>query len=118
MAMASLICGIVSIVLSLFVCLWFLAVPLGIVAVILAIVARGKIARGEAGGAGAAKAGLITGIIGILLSIVITITISVFFREAGNRLQQEIERQQRLQEQQQGGTPTPAPSERLVVPVR
>ena len=101
LAVGSLICGIMSIVLSFFVCLWFLSVPLGIVAIILAVIARGKIARGEAGGAGAAKGGLITGIIGVLLSVVISLAIGLFFREAGNRLQKEIEKEQRRLEQQQ-----------------
>ena len=101
MAVASLICGIMSIVLAFFVCLWFLAVPLGLVAVILAIIARGKIARGEAGGAGLAKGGLITGIIGIILSIVIRAAIGLFFRAAGSRIQEELEKEQRRLEQQQ-----------------
>ena len=101
MAVGSLICGIMSIVLSFFVCLWFLSVPLGLVAVILAIIARGKIARGEAGGAGLAKGGLITGIIGIILSIVISAAIGLFFRAAGSRIQEELEKEQRRLEQQQ-----------------
>ena len=111
LAVGSLICGIMSIVLSFFVCLWFLSVPLGLVAIVLAIVARGKIARGEAGGAGLAKGGLITGIVGIILSVVISLAIGLFFREAGNRLQQEIEKEQRRLEQQQqqrGSTTQPA----------
>jgi hypothetical protein len=114
MAMGSLICGIVSIVLAIIPCLWFLSVPLGLVAIILAVIARGKIARGEAGGAGAAKGGLITGIIGIILSIVISTAIGLFFRAAGNKLQQEyekervrLEQQQRPQQQQR---PTTQPS--------
>ena len=70
LAVASLICGILSI-LSL--CFWFVSIPLGIIAVILAVVARGKIARGEAGGAGLAKGGMICGIIGAALSLLLTI---------------------------------------------
>ena len=101
LAVGSVICGVLSIVLSFFVCLWFLAVPLGVVAVILAMVARGKIARGEASGAGLAKAGLITGIIGIILSVVITAAISLFFRAAGNTLKEQAERMQREAERMQ-----------------
>ena len=101
LAVGSLICGIMSVVLSFFVCLWFLSVPLGLVAIILAIVARGKIARGEAGGAGLAKGGLITGILGIILSVVISAAIGIFFRAAGSKIQEELEKEQRRLEQQQ-----------------
>src|SRR4051794_41538657 len=65
LAVGSLICGIVSIVLF---CMWFISIPAGLVAIALAYVARGKIARGEAGGAGLAKAGLICGIVGVVLA--------------------------------------------------
>ena len=112
LAMGSMICGVLSIVLSLFsFCVWFLSLPLGIVAVVLALVARGKVARGEAGGAGMVKAGLITGIIGIVLSIVIPLVLYAGLRTAGNRLQQEADRLQREAEQQQQQMPDTAPAE-------
>ena len=111
MAMGSMICGILSVVLSLFsMCIWFLSLPLGIVAVVLAVIARGKIARGEAGGAGMAKGGLIAGLIGILLSIVIPVITYYGLQRAGNRLQQEAERLQREMEQQQRQQPATAPA--------
>lgn len=113
LAMGSLICGVVSIVLSLFsMCIWFLSLPLAIVAVVLGIVARGKIARGEAGGAGLAKAGLITGILGILLSVIIPTVTYFGLRAAGDKLQQEADRMQREMEQQpQAPTTTTTPDE-------
>ena len=107
LAVGSLICGLLSIVLSLFsFCIWFLSLPLGIVAVVLAMVARGKIARGEASGGGMVKAGLITGIIGIVLSILIPVGMYYGLRSAGEKLQQEADRIQREMEQQQGQQPT------------
>src|SRR5205823_7952118 len=61
LAITAMVLGIVSIVLF---CVWYISIPLGILAIILAIVARGKISRGEASGEGMAKAGLILGILG------------------------------------------------------
>ena len=107
LAMGSMICGVLSIVLSfLSFCIWFISLPLGIVAVVLALVARGKIARGEAGGAGPAKAGLITGIIGVVLSILIPLILYAGLRTAGSKFQQEAERIQREAERQQRQTAT------------
>ncbi|PHR34977.1 MAG: hypothetical protein COA38_03325 [Fluviicola sp.] len=72
MATAAMVLGIISIVLGLF---GWLGIITGIVAVILAIVAKKQIKADPsmAGSAGAAKGGLIMGIIGIALGIIITI---------------------------------------------
>ena len=99
LAIGALICGILSLVTALAVCLWFLSIPLGVVAIILGVMAGGKAKRGEAGGAGLAKTGMILGIVGIVLSIVIF----AGCRVAGTKLQQEIERQQKILEEQQRG---------------
>ena len=70
-ATASLVLGILSIVL--FLASW-VAVILGILAIIFGVVAKNKIkADPELPGAGAAKTGLITGIIGIVLAIVVIV---------------------------------------------
>jgi hypothetical protein len=61
-----MVTGIISTVLC---CAWYVSIPLGLVAVITGFVARGKIARGEARGGGMVMAGLITGVIGLLLGI-------------------------------------------------
>lgn len=107
LAMGSMICGVLSVVLSLLsFCIWFLSLPLGIVAVVLALIARGKIARGEAGGGGMVKAGLITGIIGIVLSILIPLGAYYGLRSAGEKLQQEADRMQREMEQRERQQPT------------
>ena len=116
LAIGSLICGIASIV---FFCIWWLSIPLGIVAVVLAVMAKGKIARGEAGGAGLAKAGMICGIIGAVISLLLTVLAIVGVTMFGDKLQ-EMQRQQMEQQRQQQSSPspTPTPTQRLVVPVR
>jgi hypothetical protein len=65
MAITSLILGIVSVALCLY---WFIALPAGIVAVVLGVMAR---KRGV--GAGLALAGIITGAIGAVLGLIIGI---------------------------------------------
>jgi hypothetical protein len=65
MAIASLILGIVSVALCLY---WFIALPAGIVAVVLGVLSR---KRGV--GAGLALAGIITGAIGAVFALIIAI---------------------------------------------
>ena len=117
MAIGSLICGIASIV---FFCIWWLSIPLGIVAVVLAVMAKGKIARGEAGGAGLAKAGMICGIIGAVLSLLITVLAIVGVTVFGDKLQEMQRQQMEQQQRQQQSSPGAiySPGMRLVVPVR
>lgn len=76
MATASLILGICSIVLF---WVWFIGIIAGILAIVFAVVAKNKIKQNKAlGGAGAAKAGLITGIIGIAIWLMFFIIVMVF----------------------------------------
>ncbi|WP_417265784.1 DUF4190 domain-containing protein [Brumimicrobium sp.] len=76
MATASLVLGIVSIVLSFF---WVVGLICGVLAIILAIVSKGKIkADPNLGGSGAASGGLITGIIGVILSIIVVVVAVMF----------------------------------------
>src|ERR1035437_5368258 len=65
MAITSMILGIVSVALCLY---WFIALPAGIVAVVLGVIAR---KRGV--GAGLALAGIITGAIGAVLGLIMMI---------------------------------------------
>jgi hypothetical protein len=116
LAMGSMICGISSLVLSLLsFCIWFLSLPLGIVAVVLALMAKGKAAPSQQG---MVRTGLITGIIGIILSIAIPAVLYMGLRTAGSKLQQEAERLQRemerQQQQQQRQPATTQPSEQPV----
>lgn len=73
LAVASLVLGIVS--LGLF-CVWYVALPCAVLAIIFGKVA-GNRARAGASGAGMAKAGLICGIIALALAIVIVGSIVV-----------------------------------------
>jgi hypothetical protein len=101
LAIGALVCGIISI---LSVCVWFLSIPLGIVAVILGIIGKGKAQRGEAGGQGLAKAGLILGAIGVVLSLILNIALIAgvsFLGSKAEQLQQEMEQKARELEQQQ-----------------
>ena len=68
-AIASMVCGIVSLVIC---CLWFVSGPLAIVAIALGHVAISKAKKDPArfGGKGMARAGLITGYIGLVCAIV------------------------------------------------
>lgn len=78
-ATASMVLGIISCAILPFACFcWFLEIiglPLGIVAVVLAFRARGKIAQsqGTLGGGGKALAGMITGFVGVGLAVLVFI---------------------------------------------
>jgi len=66
MAIASMVLGIVS--LAMF-CVWYLAIPCAILAVVLGTVARGPITRGQATGRGMATAGIVCGVIALGLAV-------------------------------------------------
>jgi hypothetical protein len=115
LAIGALVCGIISIVT---VCLWFLSIPLGIVAVILGIVGKGKAQRGEAGGQGLAKTGMILGVIGVALSLILHIALFAGVSFLGSHAEQwekdlqqkakEMEQQQQV-DQTESSSPTTAP---------
>jgi hypothetical protein len=80
MATASLILGICSIVLF---WLGWIGIICGVLAIIFAVVAKNKIkANPSVGGAGSAKAGLITGIIGIAITLLFIILFLFIFAAA------------------------------------
>lgn len=72
---AALVLGILSLV------TWFLFVGglFGIVAVILGFLGRGRAKRGEASNGGMALAGLITGAVGILLTVLVIVGVAALF---------------------------------------
>tara|TARA_B110000285_G_C14717467_1_gene420600 strand:- start:224 stop:559 length:336 start_codon:yes stop_codon:yes gene_type:complete len=78
MATASLVLGILSIVL--FFTSW-LAIVMGILAIIFGVVAKNKIKADPdlAHTGGAAKGGIIMGIIGIVIVIIMIIVVAMFF---------------------------------------
>ena len=67
LAIASLICGIVSLIGC---CIWFVTLPLGLVAMVLGFVALSKVKSDPAryAGKGMARAGIVTGILGLIAS--------------------------------------------------
>ena len=77
LAIASMVCGIVSLPML---CLWPLSIPLAIVAVVLGIIAKRQARRGIAGGVGMATAGIVCGtitlvVIGAFLALFIGVAI-------------------------------------------
>jgi hypothetical protein len=99
MAVASLVLGIIS----LFFCIWYIAIPSAILAIIFGSIAGKRAKEGTGGGAGMAKAGFIMGCIGLAIDVVAVILIFTiglaFFKGI----------QKQMQQQQPGGTSTPAP---------
>ena len=102
MAVASMVLGIIAVVLF---CFWYVSIPCAILAIILGIVARNKAKRGEADGQGMATAGLVCGIISIALALLIILLAVIGFSFFGEELQKQIERQEQLQQQQQQSPP-------------
>lgn len=81
-ALWSMILGISALVTSIVCfCVYIAGIVLGVPAVILAVIAKREIeaSGGQQSGAGQAKAGLITGIIGIVLSVLTVILLVVLF---------------------------------------
>lgn len=72
---ASLVLGILSLV------TWFLVIGglFGIIAVILGFLGRGKANRREASNGGMALAGIITGAVGILLTVLVIVGVAALF---------------------------------------
>jgi hypothetical protein len=66
-AVAALVLGIVAIALF---CIWYIALPCAILAIIFGVVGRGK-ARAGASGGGMATAGVVCGVISLCLLVVI-----------------------------------------------
>lgn len=67
LSLAALICGVSGLVLMFVPCLWFIAILPGLLGIVMASIALGRIKRGEAEGWGMAIGGLLCGIIGALL---------------------------------------------------
>ena len=89
-ATVSMILGIIAVVLAPIGCfcgfLEIVALPLGIVAVVLGFRARGRIAQsqGTLGGSGKALAGLITGFVAIGLALIVGVIVIFFAVSIGS----------------------------------
>ncbi|MET7935760.1 DUF4190 domain-containing protein [Streptomyces sp. NPDC005336] len=70
MGTAALVCGIIGLVCGITYFLWVFAIILGILAIIFGALGRGKANRGEAGNAGSATAGLVCGIVGMVIPMI------------------------------------------------
>lgn len=111
LAIASMVLGILSIPCF---CVWWVSIPLAIIAIILGVVALNSVKSGQGGGRGMAQAGLILGAIGLLLAIILIVIGLV----AGPALQQRLmhfsqqmqQQQQQMIQQQQQRNATTAPS--------
>ena len=111
LAVASMVLGILSIVLC---CFWPVSIPMAIIAIVLGFIARGKAARGEAGGGGMAVAGIVCAIIALILWL-IAFMIGHFGGPAAkswldkiqHKAEQRLEEEQRKQQERQNqGTTT------------
>jgi len=107
MAIAALILGIVS--LGLF-CIWYVALPCAILAIIFGIIGRNRAKAGASGG-GMATAGLVCGVIAVGVAILmiglVCAGISMFGAEGLEQFQQVLEEAAQQAEQ---GAPTTQPT--------
>lgn len=87
--MAALILGLLALLTSITVVGGIL---LGLLAIVLGIVGRGRAKRGEANNGGMALAGIILGLLGLLIAgALIAVGVSVFNSDTGKKLQDCIE---------------------------
>jgi hypothetical protein len=103
LAIAALIFGLLSLPCCV---VPILAIAFGILAIVLGSIAKGRAARGEAGGRDLANAGFICGWIGLVLGVILMIVSIVWYDQLmnlGERLQQ-----QRQQQTTPATAPTPA----------
>src|SRR5687768_4632598 len=101
MATASLVLGIISLILC---CVPYVSIPAAILAIIFGAIARNRVAAGIAEGRSMATAGMVCGIIAIVLGVIFVAGCLTMFGLAGKHLpaiQKELEEMQRQMEQQQ-----------------
>ncbi|MEA2486073.1 MAG: hypothetical protein QOD46_1184 [Actinomycetota bacterium] len=79
MGVAALVIGVLALVLAILVIFFPLAGILGLIALILGAIGMARASRGEATNRGQALAGLITGLIALLIAIALTVGIGSFF---------------------------------------
>ena len=75
MGIASLVLGILSLVSWFF----FIGGLFGLIAIILGVIALGRVKRGEANNKGVAIAGIVTGAIGLLLTVLVVVGVAALF---------------------------------------
>jgi len=67
MAIAGMVCGIAGAVISITPCMWMIGIAPDIVGIVLSAIAFKSAKAGKTAGRGMAKAGLICGIVGVVL---------------------------------------------------
>lgn len=85
---AALVVGVVSLVLAVLVIFAPLAVPLGIIAAVLGGIGMSRASRGEADNRSHAIAGLVTGLLSIVVAVAIGISIVTFIADHQSDLRQ------------------------------
>lgn len=98
-AVASLVLGLVSLVLM---CIWYIALPCGILAIVFGCIARGNAKRGAPRG-GMATAGLVLGIFGVVLPVLLVLGVLALIGIGGPTFIEEM--QKAAQEAQQNAGP-------------
>ena len=78
---AALVVGVVSVVLAVLVIFFPIAAVLGVVAAVLGVVGMRRATRGEATNQSQAVAGLVTGILGLILAVVIGVRLGTFIND-------------------------------------
>jgi Domain of unknown function (DUF4190) len=107
LAIASMVLGIISIVLF---CVYYLAFPCAVLALVFGVIARSKISRGEGSGGGMAMAGIICGLISIVLASTLLIVGLSLLHYGAPALQKAAQQmQQYIQQQQQQHLPATNP---------
>ncbi len=83
LGIAALVIAIVGLLISWIPFFGLFGAVLGIVAIIVGFVGRGRAKRGEANNGGVALAGILLGVLAIVVAIAATVITSLFFKEAG-----------------------------------
>jgi Na+/melibiose symporter-like transporter len=107
-AIASLVLGIISIVLF---CISYVSIPCAVLAIVLGALGRSKAASGEAGGKGVATAGIVMGVVAIalaLLAIAGVMAFLGFMSKNAPALQKQLQQMQHDMEQQMKQQTMPA----------
>ncbi len=106
LAVASLVLGLIAVVLM---CVWYVAMPCAVLAIIFGALGRGKANREGASGKGMATAGLVLGIIGVLLPILVLVgllaALGIGASEFGPEFQQAVEQGLRDAQNAPSGNP-------------
>ena len=105
-AVASLVLGLIAVPLM---CFWYIAFPCAVLAIVFGVIGRSKASKQGARGKGMATAGLVLGIIGVLLPILVIGGLLALFGIVASDpdVQAAIEQGMREAMENAGDAPTP-----------